>query len=81
MATASRTVSRAGWPRPTAGALTDTLTDRLLSRALDPADRNQIVSYAADGRPAQTPLTALQAQAKLPGLVALILDSPYFQWR
>ncbi len=70
-----------GWPRPTAGALTDALTDRLLSRQLDPADRNQIVSYAADGRPAQTPLTALQAQAKLPGLVALILDSPYFQWR
>lgn len=70
-----------GWPRPTAGALTDHLTSRLLSRTLDPADRSQIANYAADGKPPQTRLTALQTQAKLPGLVALILDSPYFQWR
>ncbi|HEY0512594.1 MAG TPA: DUF1800 domain-containing protein [Thermoanaerobaculia bacterium] len=70
-----------GWPRPTAWNLTDHLTDRLLSRALDPADRAQIAAYAAGGQPPQTPLTAPQAQAKLPGLVALILDSPYSQWR
>jgi uncharacterized protein (DUF1800 family) len=70
-----------GWPAPTAGALTDHLTARLLSRALDPADRTQIATYAAGGKPPQTRLTAAQAAAKLPGLVALILDSPYFQWR
>jgi hypothetical protein len=70
-----------GWPSPTAGALTDHLTARLLSRTLDPADRTQIATYAAAGKPPQTRLTAAQATAKLPGLVALILDSPYFQWR
>lgn len=70
-----------GWPRPTAGALADHLTGRLLARKVEPADRAQIVSYVTGGKPAQTVLTAAQAQAKLPGLVALILDSPYFQWR
>jgi uncharacterized protein (DUF1800 family) len=70
-----------GWPTPTAGALTDRLTSRLLSRRLDPADRAQIAAYASGGKPPQTRLTVTQAQAKLPGLVALILDSPYFQWR
>lgn len=70
-----------GWPRPTAGDLTDHLTARLLSRTLEPADRTKIATYAATGKPPQTRLTPQQAQAKLPGLVALILDSPYFQWR
>ena len=70
-----------GWPRPTAGALTDHLTARLLSRSLAPADRTKVATYAAGGKPPQTLLTAVQAQAKLPALVALILDSPYFQWR
>jgi uncharacterized protein (DUF1800 family) len=70
-----------GWPQPMAGDLTDHLTARLLSRSLDPADRTKIATYAAAGKSPQTRLTAAQAQAKLPGLVALILDSPYFQWR
>jgi uncharacterized protein (DUF1800 family) len=75
------TAGTPGWPRPTAGDLTDHLTARLLSRKLDPVDRAQIATYAANGKPPQTRLTPQQAQAKLPGLIGLILDSPYFQWR
>ncbi len=70
-----------GWPRPTPTALTDHLTARLLARALDPTDRTKLIAYAAGGLSTTSPFTAAQAAAKLPGLVALILDSPYFQWR
>ncbi len=70
-----------GAPRPTAAALTDHLVQKLLARPIDGADRNVIASYAANGLSIQTPLTQLQVQSRLPGIVALILDSPYFQWR
>ncbi len=70
-----------GAPRPTAAALTDHLVQKLLVRPIEAADRNAIASYAANGLSTQTRLTQLQVQSRLPGLVALILDSPYFQWR
>lgn len=64
-----------------ATTLTDTFTWRLLGRPLHPDDRAILVDYAADGRPAGAPLPAEVLRRKVPGLVALILDSPYFQWR
>lgn len=68
-------------PGSSAAQLADAFTQRLLARPLLPADRDKLIAYAAGGRPVQAPLTAGQLKAKLPGLVALILDSPYFQWR
>jgi uncharacterized protein (DUF1800 family) len=68
-------------PGSSAAQLADAFARRLLARPLLPADRDKLIAYAAGGRPAQAPLTAGQLKAKLPGLVALILDSPYFQWR
>jgi uncharacterized protein (DUF1800 family) len=68
-------------PGSSAAQLADAFAKRVLARPLLPADRDKLIAYAAGSRPAQAPLTAAQLKAKLPGLVALILDSPYFQWR
>lgn len=78
---AALTAGAPGSPTPTAAALADHLAQSLLRRPLEAADRNLIASYAANGLPPQTRLTQTQVQTRLPGLVALILDSPYFQWR
>jgi uncharacterized protein (DUF1800 family) len=64
-----------------AAQVADAFAKRVLARALLPADRDKLTAYAAGGRPANAPLTAGELKAKLPGLAALILDSPYFQWR
>jgi uncharacterized protein (DUF1800 family) len=59
-------------PGQTAAQIVDHFAGRLLSRPLLAADRGKLIAWvAAEG----------QAKTKVPGLVALILDSPYFQWR
>ncbi|HKV07069.1 MAG TPA: DUF1800 domain-containing protein [Thermoanaerobaculia bacterium] len=65
----------------TPAALVDAFASRLLQRSLDPADRDRLVAYTAGDRPPGTraPLSFLNQQA--PGLLALLLSSPYFQWR
>ncbi|MBV8202181.1 MAG: DUF1800 domain-containing protein, partial [Acidobacteria bacterium] len=75
--TADRTVA----PGSTASQLVDLFAGRLLARPVLPADRARLIAWVAAGRPADAPLPPGQVQAKLPGLLALILDSPYFQWR
>lgn len=62
-------------------ALVDVVAERLLHRPLDPGDRATLVAYAADGQPADRLLSAAALQRKVPGLLGLVLDSPYFQWR
>jgi uncharacterized protein (DUF1800 family) len=75
------TADRTFPPNVTAAHLADLFAGRLLARPLLPADREQLIVWVAAGRPADAPLPIGQAEAKLPGLIALILDSPYFQWR
>ena len=62
-----------------AGAIVDYWADRLLARPLLAEDRALLVdalTLGGDGR-----VTATQAAERLPQVVALIIDSPYFQWR
>lgn len=59
-------------PGSTAAQLVDHYAGRLLARPLLAAHRDQLIAWVA---------AAGQAPAKVPGLIALILDSPYFQWR
>lgn len=62
-----------------AGAAADYWITRLLQRPMGPADRTSVVDYLTDGRSESTPFD--QVKARVPNMVALILDSPYFQWR
>ncbi|MBI3942518.1 MAG: DUF1800 family protein [Chloroflexi bacterium] len=59
----------------------DFWTHRLLGRAIDSVDRDQLINYATDDRPGTTVLDKATLQRKTPELVGLILDSPYFQYR
>ncbi len=66
---------------PTAASLTDTLAARLLNRPLTAVDRDRIVQYVAAGKPANAPIPTLKVKSATTGAVAVLLDSPYFQWR
>jgi uncharacterized protein (DUF1800 family) len=68
-------------PGQSAAQLVDELTARLLARPLLPAHRQLLVRFMAGDFPNRAPLPTQQVTTNLPGLVALILDSPYFQWR
>lgn len=63
-----------------AGAAVDWWIDRLLHRPMLPADRATLVDYLTQGGTDQDTLTAAM-RARLPELIALVLDSPYFLWR
>ncbi|MFL6194310.1 MAG: DUF1800 domain-containing protein [Thermoanaerobaculia bacterium] len=65
----------------TAAALVDALALRLLQRPFDPPDRTRLIDYVAQGRPATARLPLWYIHQQAPGLIALILGSPYFQWR
>jgi uncharacterized protein (DUF1800 family) len=75
------TALSAGLKNPTALSLTDALAQRLLARRLVAADRDRIVQYVAAGRPPGAPIPAAKVKASTTGAIALLLDSPYFQWR
>ncbi|HVT56855.1 MAG TPA: DUF1800 domain-containing protein [Thermoanaerobaculia bacterium] len=68
-------------PGLSAAQLTDRFTRQLVARRLLPPDRAKLIAYVAGTQSPHAPLNAAQIKAKLPGLVALVLDSPYFQWR
>jgi hypothetical protein len=63
----------------TAGAAVDFWIDRLLHREMATEDRTQIIDFLTDGGSESTPLA--QVRNRLDTTIALILDSPYFQWR
>jgi uncharacterized protein (DUF1800 family) len=63
----------------TAGQAVDFWVERLLHRALTAEDRLSVVDYLTDGAPESTPVATVQA--RLPETIALLVDSPYFQWR
>ena len=64
----------------TAGAAVDYWIDRLLHRPMADADRALMVEFLTNGGSASAPLDR-SPQSRLPSTIALILDSPYFQWR
>lgn len=66
---------------PTATSLTDTLSRRLLARSLAPADRDRVIQYVANGAAPGAPIPAAKVRSSTTGAIALLLDSPYFQWR
>jgi len=63
------------------GAFVDAVAAMLVQRPLDPADRARLVSHVGEGRAADAPVAAWFLNRKAPELLALLLGSPYFQWR
>ncbi len=64
----------------TAGAAVDFWIDRLIHRPMLPADRAALVDYLTAGGTDSATLTTTMRN-RLPELIALVLDSPYFLWR
>ncbi len=64
----------------TIGGAVDFWSDRLLHRDLLEQDRELLIDFLGDGASADAALTGAAA-SRLPTTIALILDSPYFQWR
>lgn len=62
----------------TAAEIVDHWIQRLLGRAMLEADRDTLLAWFTDS--GKLNLTQAVAQRE-DGLIALILDSPYFQWR
>jgi uncharacterized protein (DUF1800 family) len=63
----------------TAGAAVDYWVDQLLHRPVTAEDRAVLVQYLTNGGAEGSAISAVRG--RLPFLVALLLDSPYFQWR
>jgi len=65
----------------TIGAFVDGVAQILVQRTLDPADRARLVEYVGEGRPATATVAGWYLNQRAPALVALLMGSPYFQWR
>jgi uncharacterized protein (DUF1800 family) len=72
-------VARAG--AKTSAQLVDAMASIFLQRGLDEPDRTRLIDYVAQGRPAGARIPGWYQNRQAPGLIALILGSPYFQWR
>ncbi len=67
-------------PANTVAELVDVTIQRILGVAIAPEDRDQLIAYVSrDANPDQ-PLTQDLRRVKLPGLIGILLASPYFQW-
>jgi hypothetical protein len=65
----------------TSGGFVDAMAALLFQRTLDEADRVRFVDYVGQGRPGNARVPAWYLNQQAPGLLALMLGSPYFQWR
>jgi len=65
----------------TSGGFVDAMAALLFQRGLDEADRARFVDYVGQGRPGNARIPAWYLNQQAPGLLALMLGSPYFQWR
>jgi uncharacterized protein (DUF1800 family) len=65
----------------TSARLVDAMSALLVQRALDPPDRDLLIDYVAQGRPGRQRVPAWYLNQQAQGLIALLLGSPYFQWR
>lgn len=63
----------------TAGEAIDYWVERLMHREMNPADRDLVIDFLTDGGSADTPYASVSS--RIGSTIALILDSPYFQWR
>lgn len=64
---------------PEAEAIVAHWSDRLLGRPMRPEDRERLVRYVGQGR--SGPLPEAELARRVPVLIALLFDSPYFTWR
>jgi uncharacterized protein (DUF1800 family) len=64
----------------TAGEVVDYWIERLLHRPMLAEDRNLVIDYLTNGGNETTRLNQ-QATRRIPETIALMLDSPYYQWR
>lgn len=67
-------------PVETVGVLVDAAAERLLHSPLSAADRDTLIAYVSRQNDANQRMTADLRREKLPGLLGLLLASPYFQW-
>ena len=65
----------------TPAGLVDGFAALLLQRGLDAPDRERLAAHVAAGRAPDAPAPAWFLNQKAQELVALLLGSPYFQWR
>jgi uncharacterized protein (DUF1800 family) len=68
-------------PGKSAIALVDYLSERFLRRALSAADREKLIVFAAAGKDRNAPLDGERLYQAGVGLVALLLNGPYFQYK
>ncbi len=64
----------------TVGELVDLAIDRILHRAISPADRDRLIDFTSYGGGAETPADYRLRMDRAATLVGLLLASPYFQW-
>lgn len=64
-----------------AAEVVDHFAERILRRKLRNADRDLLEDYVANGQSTNSKLSRTRIKLRLPGLVALLVDSPYFQYR
>jgi hypothetical protein len=64
----------------TVGELIDAAALRVLGRPLPEANAALLTAYVVPNGDANSPLDPLVRNAKLPGVVGLLMASPYFQW-
>ncbi|MDX2163029.1 MAG: DUF1800 domain-containing protein [bacterium] len=67
-------------PQATVGALIDTAAERLLGHGLPDADRALLAAYITRSGSLEEGINADTYYEKAPGLIGLVLASPYFQW-
>ena len=67
-------------PAATAGELVDAATNQILGFPMASADRDQLITFVSREANPADPLSESARFDKLPGLVGLVLASPYFQW-
>ena len=67
-------------PAATVGKLVDQAAEIILGTPLAPSDRAALIAYVSRSADDAEVLTSELRRAKLPGVVGLLLASPYFQW-
>ncbi len=64
----------------TAGEVVDYWIDRLIHRPMLDEDRQRVIDFLTENGDESTPVTGGVAR-RVPMMISLIIDSPYFQWR
>lgn len=65
-------------PQPTAGELVDAASQRILGMTLPEDERQSLIAYVASS--ADVAVDASRYHSRAPGVIGMLLASPYFQW-